>query len=323
MFWNRKNTSQAQFSTVAIKVAAKTLGETQSARAALMAALRHDHPLTVSVTMGGAKTHLEHPVIWVFGVTGSCKTHMATAWARAAGSSGHKTCFITTKPGLHNAFPSIESVLLTGSASEDELRNALASPHVPVTMVLVDPVQKTGDAHSEGVMKAATAFIASDCDLIIVDDFSRRPLATDAIEMIAEHARRSQKRVIILADDWNHMRFGLIKENDAVLVMRSVNGPEFTDLLLKNIPWDRGTLCFRHLSALDIGKGVLMSSDGFYAFEGPYDPSSSTMFDAPTNRAITALESSPRATTHTDRLNALALACGFKGWHAVEGRKTV
>ena len=319
MFFNLPRKGQLALSSSSIKLMAKVFGETGHADVAVRAALRNDTPSKLSVMLNGSEQTLDNQVIWAFGTTGAGSTEMAVSFAKENSARGGKTCFITPRTILHR-LPAQETYYSGLGWNLDYISENVKMLDHPFCVLTVRNVCRSVKDHAADFLSALKVVDLLDADLIVLDDVLWNIYPAEAAAFI-DKMRNLGKRLIVMSMEWRLVPRDAIIPSDAVLLMRSVTGEEYQKDLFSRLPW------FTHeppqhedVVHFQPGEGFLVSLTKFGSFVIHYRDTDESYLPDPAVRAVKMLSGENRRGTYMARLDAAARACGYRSWHAAEGR---
>jgi hypothetical protein len=317
-------------SSSAMKAAARALARIpDSGFTAIMAGLRHDGPNPFNVTLRGRpdqQVRLDQPLIWLSGAVGSGKTEAAVSLMKAATRSGYRTVSTSTHNGTLSRWSSEERLgidLTDKGADPDAVRDALllakaafcgmSAGHLGIVLPNLD---KAPRGTAEALLPALTDLfniLDGETRLVLTDPGLPVPDLLRIASPLREAAIRTGSQVIIETGRPPHVLCEGVLPEDGQLMMYD---PERADM-----------------SCLRLGEGLLRVGGDLIevgtGYESPdlrYDgkdflipPSHAPQVHEVAARIDARVRSDPPA-THIARLELVARACGYRSWHAAQGR---
>lgn len=321
MFFNLSRKGQLALSSFSIKLMAKVFGETGSADAAVRAALRNDIPSRLSVMLEGSDQAVDNQVIWVFGTTGAGGSEMAVSFAKENSARGGKTCFITPRTVFYR-LPAQETYYSGLGWNLGYISENVEMLDHPFCVLTVRNVCRSVEDHAADFLSALKVVDLLDADLIVLDDVLWSVYPAEAAAFVNK-MRRLGKRLIVMSMEWRLVPRDAIIPSDAVLLMKSVTGEEYQKDLFSRLSW------FSHeqpphekVLQFAPGEGFLISMTKFGRFTAHYRYTDASYLPEPAVRAVTMLQKKDRRDPYMARLDAAARACGYRSWHAAQGRKS-
>lgn len=309
--------AKLNLSAAAIKAAAKTLKSLKDADArgaaaeAVRAGLRQDAPEPfVLFGPDDAEVTLSNPVAWVVGASGCGKSEAAFAWLRFAAFCGHRTLFVgpeqTFLSRWHPQDLTVIDAVRDGDWQATLIRGftSAATPHLALRIPFIQ------HDHADNVLRTAVALVSAAAYApkgmwIVLDEVDWR---AHAVTWPAVAEARPDLRFVCLAQHSSHIA-ALIRPQDARVRMWSASAQDAEERSLQNQ-----------------GEALVDLPGGTRVLDTPYlweDTPSRAVSDA----AVAAIDRLSAALTahapgtHTERLETVARACGFRSWHAAEGRR--
>lgn len=291
---------QFNLSTPAMKAAARALrdhadiGPDGSARAAVMAGLRHDHPQPARIPhIDGPSVVLTAPVIWLTGQPGSGLFTLQSLWVSEALHCGHRVLFVSPHSRLLGFREELED--------EGVFR---------VTHNLSDPARQVSAVKIPSYDQASML----------------HPFLSEALGAALENALDSTPEPFWVVFDQH------LPDPDLLDKLRS--SPRVRTLVTAFDPAGdapkAGDACVQTLGAKAADADtvvwtmrILQGSEDTRMDARLWDPSPKGLIDG-AEMVISRLSARPShggLRTHTQRLEAVARACGFSSWHAAEGRR--
>lgn len=312
--------AKLNLSAGAIKAAAKTL-ETfkdadlrRRATESLCAGLRQDilEPFVV-IDMSGTPVPVPNPVTWVSGSSGCGKTEHAFAWLKIAANFGRRTLFVGPESGLIGRWHP-EDIVVIDAVQDPDWQSALirgltASSAAHIALVL--PFNQHGHDRNVTISEAALSSLRTHAPAglrIALDEMDWKALAP---VWPGTAASRPDLRFVCMAQYAPDIT-PLIRLEDAHIQMRSISRHD-----LRDTP---------DLTSLREGQAVMRTDQGMRRYDTLYiaDEKPSRALYEPARMAIDRMTSALAAhapSTHTERLETVSRACGFRSWHAAAGRK--
>lgn len=330
----------------AMKIVAKTLTFPDdlggSPRAAVMAGMRNDSPRTgycaiimppqPGSTQKDPSCGLIKPVIFVSGDIGVGKTELLQTWMRLAAEDGYRSLFLCRK--IIQNWDDQDVVSLDGPASADEIEGIVAKArdallradvsHIHASMV---PYADRQDLFRLLVHKTVREII----------DNRRQDFVFAIDDMDWSQDQELLREICDYANVTPSFRFFTTS-----LITADLPAENFvlkpTELLMRTVRKDQ--MMAGELDRSLLGKGCFYQnkdSDGVYrtytrSRSGLHTPTRlrepvrkvTSCLPPPALLAIKRLESALRIhphSTHTERLEMVARACGYRSWHAAQGKK--
>lgn len=329
------NSGKLRLSTAAMKIAAWQLadGESGQASRAIRAALCHDNPYPIALdirdgNMTPSRVELQSRVTWLVGVTGSGKTEAAHAGLRAAARAGHLTAHITAGNDIYRRWhrSEVSAFDFTAAEKHDDLPLpdlvAALSDRNRIHIRLSTPYAHTlkgVDFSIEPFLDAMEQSRAPRTILIEEAEWRHAGLVDRLKSLIM---KRPDHRFIIAVQDAQAVESAIDPSRDAVIAMRSCDTPQ----MMRHLDLVGAPHLKSECHYLREGEGFLIQAGEArpvlcgYEFQLDPDP---VLAGSEAERAIRHLKESIQETaprTHTERLEAVARACGYRSWHAAQGR---
>ena len=329
-------------SSAAIKVAAEHLKQNHAPEHVIMAGLRHDNPYPCKI--GLPKTG-DIPIgpgpVWVFGCAGSGKTELFHTASVDLARVGYRTLLVSGRGYHHSKWSPDESrsILLSHedagpdginlsdpdwpNALDMRMREHFSEPAVfNVTIVIPFWMKMGSDSAriSEIVMDTVSTSLPPDVGILIENVI----LHGDALDGLRRILNRTTPPPVFVSPEMMPGCLDAVKTGDPKIFMRMVgpnehitrHAPELTPEIV-----ERCSMFFE-------GMGIL-SHDGemteiLVRYDGPAQMPR-VLARQPAGRAIEALKarlsSAARPGTHMGRFEAVSRACGYRSWHAAQGRR--
>jgi hypothetical protein len=319
-------------SSAAMKAVARALTHNpESGFDALMAGLRHDDPTPFSVSLRGCpdrRVALDRPLTWLSGAVGSGKMETALSFMKGATRSGYRTVSTSTHNGILGRWRSEERLainLIQKEADPVALSRALRLAKAAFYGKSAGHLGILLPNLHEAPLSMAQALVPALTELSTLVDGETRLVLSDPGFLVQDLLR------IVLP-----LREAAIKSGSQVIIetCRSLQAlgpgvlPEDGQLLMYN-PMSADS----ELSRLQTGEGLLRVGGELMGVDTGYEPSNllregNEFFTPPSHapqvhevadRIDARFRSDPRA-THIGRLELVARACGYRSWHAAQGR---
>lgn len=328
-------------SVSAMKAMAKTLKAAAHwdavplAHAAVRSGLRHDAPEPLSLTReGGEPLFFTQLVVWISGDPGSGKSEMAHTWIRDAARSGHRTLWLDTHTSFAKRWSENDVLVIDTRVSENDHKQNAVQNVSNKTVVVVES-QRTQDLRTQ-ILEALDPREHRHVH-ILVDRYTPFSLEhTSRMSMIMSTIHRHAPEGMMVALDeinWQQERsarylLGPSDKNIKLMCLAQTNG--ILDNLIED---DDGYLLMQSVKKnKDLYRLNLRTGEGLVRGEGQTiyrdlryvageTPSLSLNADA--RMAIKRLTQDLRSQqpqTHMERLACVARMCGYRSWHAAEGR---
>lgn len=322
-FFNR---GKLPLSNTAMKVAARNLQQfadhAAAASIAIRAALREDAKNTYELwhrDKSKGRIGVDAPLTWVSGGCGSGKTELTYAAARHAARNGYRVVTITTENNHPFRWQKGDRVTVdlreSWPHSAEEITRQLMpqlSNAALINLIILCPVlMKSGvDAipQMEQVRRLVIDALPRECFLVIDDPFSPYPMEP-ILPKLRSALGKTASMAIISSPYLPDAHSEVIAQGECLISMRMVE------------PYDCG---FDHRNLRE-GMGYLHFNGEITAIEGDYefDLDPAYVLSDQVRKAIERLEkilNTGETHTHMDRLEAVARACGYRSWHAAQGR---
>lgn len=317
-------------SSSAMKAAARALARNpDSGFTAIMAGLRHDGPNPFNVTLRGRpdqQVRLDQPLIWLSGAVGSGKTEAAVSLMKAATRSGYRTVSTSTHNGILNRWASEERLVIDltdkradPEAVSDALRLAkvafsdMSAAHLGI---LLPNLHMAPLGIAETLVPALTelfTLVDAETRIVLSDPGLLVPDLLRIVTPLREAAIRTGSQVIVETGRPLHVLGAGVIPEDGQLLMYDPEGA--------------------HTSRLQLGEGLLRVGGDLIevgtGYESPdlrYDgkePHTSPSHEPQVYEVATRIDARVRSdppATHIARLELVARACGYRSWHAAQGR---
>ena len=255
---------------------------------------------------------------WVIGNTGSGKQKLTFAAARHAARHGYRVVTITTDTAYPSHWHSQDRAVVDlrdgWPHSADQIKEKLAplsNPELISLIVLVPFTMRCSDV-SAGHVSDVTTYIIDNFpprSCLVVDEqhCALPPVQVDALRAAF---KRKQSRAIFSCKSPKDADERNIGDDDTLILMRLDADP------CVGIEWKN----------LEANTGYLRAEDGSYIpIEGANEFRSEPerILSKPRSKAIARLEKSLRKyppDSHMDYLETMARVCGYRNWHAAQGR---
>ena len=316
--------------TDAVKVVAKRLERSHedggSPKAAIMAGLRFDNEprycFTNKSIVGSDEpphwVNLRNPMKVISGSQGCGKTRLLKIWTQLAAEKGFSSLSVSAE--MPRRWADEDLFVIDGPTTvagsprvAEEVRRSLRKGDVPhLCVVIANPVVHR-ELNRQFVRQVLRDVYENGHDdvFVTVDDFEWGE-DTDLLSWIAQ------------ASETRTFQFATTTRRSTDFSMKDFSKLPSELRMYSDSSADRMHAGFNRQD-LKIGQFML---NGFLdaVYDTPEelgDPRKSRLGDA-AMRAVGRLEAEllkGNVHTHTDRLNAVAKACGFRSWHAVQGRR--
>ena len=289
-----------------MKIVAAALATGTPAKEAVRAGMRASCPSSVNVSgSDGAEISVTQPVIWVSGTTGSGKSELAHACVRTASAFGRPTLMVSDET-FAQRWDSGDAVRLEDdTCTIDSMRTAFAAgKHVSVRAPRPYDVPPAAyEARLSSLLSIVRESVPED-GLVVLDEVNWLRIPDRSLLISME---RGQVMCLTQNDrSITHLR----TDADALIGLFSTDpsdGPERTKL--------------------SAGRGILFSAHGQpdVRFSHHQIAELAERTRAHLTRAVERVVQRLEGRTwdtHTQRLEAVARACGYRSWHAAQGRCT-
>jgi len=318
-------------SSAAMKVTARALSSGMSGHGALMAALRHEEPKPFSLSLRGKpdqRVQIDQPLVWISGAVGSGKTEATVSLMKDATRVGYRTVSTSTHNATLHRWRPEERVAIDLREVEDDpeaiscklrlAKVAFCGKSAAHLGILLPNLHKSSVSMAEDLVPALVE-LSTLLDVetrIVLSDPGH--LVTDLLSLVAplrEAAIRSGSQVLIETSRPFRVLGQSILDEDGLLLMYTPEaGPD--------------------QSSLRSEEGLLRVGETFMAIDTGYEApdlvrAGRDFFAAPSHpqnvyevakRIDERVRSDPTA-THIGRLELVAQACGYRSWHAAQGRE--
>lgn len=282
----------------------------QAARAAVKAALQVDRPAPLCVFTPAGSEPLPQGMTLLMGAEGSGKSEMTLGLASQAVQAGRRAFLLDDEDFIASVQDRAgREAALVG---KDFWRDA---------DLVLQPLPFLGSARVEHVIDLCVAAKPGDLLAINLDILGHD--AQDSFTLLRALADRGHHVVVSTQEMRGHVSSADLDDLKTLVLMRQVNAGSWMDRILKmagleTIPAPRTMQALR-------------PGEGFLAHAGTLTPFRSDMMrpgtfglppaaEAAAARLDVALGKHPCA-THTERLEMVARAFGFRSWHAAQGRR--
>lgn len=288
-----------------IKCVAKAIEKDENIALALLSARPDAAPKGLRVIVDGAETYLPQcPLAWVSGSSGSGKTEAANSWLRDAVTSGRPAVMVTTETRFWSQWHP-EDVLIIQEYERDLIRDRVRRSERPFTLIVSKPPQT--DRQGGSVMRDMflDALDALPRDGLLVADEMHWGSVPDRETLTSLNSGQ----LILLA-----------QSDEAIRHLRRPEDGFFGALLPRNtIPGDPR-------ADLRTGEAFYEALNVRIKVDFPYHPDlfGASFLRKPERLALSKLEPNKEAlrrVTHMEKLEAVARACGYRSWHAAQGRR--
>ncbi|MFX4299878.1 hypothetical protein [Pseudosulfitobacter pseudonitzschiae] len=323
---NSFNRGKLSLSNNAVKVAARKLQETEShpaaASIAVRAALREDAQNIYELwhrDKSKGRIGVDASLTWVNGCAGSGKTELTYAAARHAARNGCRVVTLTTDHSYAMRWHDEDRVLVdlreVWPHSEDQIRSRIG-PHLGnpglINLTVLIPVLIKLPEELIGASASLRKYLIDhlpDKSLFVVDDLYNPFPPEPFLPGLREALQKTGSSAIISTQVVPERLSENIHENECQITMRLLDPPQ--------IEYDH--------TNLREGMGYLHSNGEVIPIEGDYefDLDPEKIHSGAIRKAILRLEknlSEGECLSHISRLEAIARACGYRSWHAAQGR---
>lgn len=314
-------------SNMAMKTAARSLKAISDHPAAASIAIRDairadaDHLYQIwHRDKSKGRMDIDARLTWVSGCCGSGKTELTFAAARNAAHNGYRVVTLTTDNNYPWRWRRDESDVI--DLREDwprscetrisELESRLADPGLITVIVLVPVLSKLSVEMADAILPLRQLIIDNlpdQCLLVLDDLYSPDPLPR-ILPKLQDTLRRTGSRAIVSSQDVPEGLSEQLTSDDYHITMRLLHpsglSSDHRDL--------REGMGYLHMN------GEVIPIEGDYEFD--LDPKK--VLPGQVREVITRLEnilSREGNLTHIGRLEAVARACGYRSWHAAQGRR--
>lgn len=323
---NLHHSGKFPLSSTAMKIAARNLQQFADHPAVASIAIRHavradtDHLYKLwHRNKSEGQTSVDAALTWVSGCCGSGKTELTFAAARHAARNGRRVVTLTTDHSYAMRWHDEDRVLVDlregWPHSEDQIRSRIG-PHLVnpglINLTVLIPVLIKLREELIGVAASLRKYLINHFpheSLFVVDDLYNPYPQEPFLPGLREALHKTGSSAIISTQVVPERLSETILENDCQITMRTLDPPQ-TGLDYKNLREGMGYL---HIH------GEVIPIEGEYEFS--LDPE--RILCGALMEAISRLEknlSGRDCPTHISRLEAIARACGYRSWHAAQGR---
>jgi hypothetical protein len=258
---------------------------------------------------------------WVSGCIGSGKPELTYAAARNAARNGYRVITVTTDNNYPYRWRRDERVVIDLRKSwphscetyMSELKSQLADPAIINLAVLVPELLKLSVEETNPILQLRQMILDNlpDHCLFVMDDlFYFHPLPP-VLPQLQSALHRTGSRAIVSSQDVPEGISEQLTSDDCHITMRLLHPSG----LEKDHSTLREGIGFLHID------GEVLPIEGDYEF----DLYPNSVFSEQAREVITRLEhilSREGILTHIGRLEAVARACGYRSWHAAQGRRS-
>lgn len=334
-------------SSPAMKVAAQVLrSHSQPDGAsfhAVMAGLRKDNPYPLYVLSRDKKKTaicLSSSLAWLSGDIASGSSQVAHAWQKASVRAGYRSVYITMDNSSYWDWSEDERHVLNltdidGMAMHDikscmdaavEQMNNTTAHHLHIQ---VPNLSKANDNISKNYIEVAShfgEFIDNQTRVFFKDTGLPKAELSRLTEYFRELARKADSQVIVETKRMPDISSLMQENKDDVILMRQLTQPPLDPKMFNE-------LTLPDFTVLKEGQGYHWNGRAYFQpIEAPYDDAQPDVSgnvektqSKDTDRVVSKIEEARRKSlpkTHMECLEIVARACGYRNWHAAEGRRS-